>query len=173
MGLGKVRPDELVSYKQTNIQQTLQTIAFHAYLRERSPAPFLVVCPLSVLNNWADEFKKFAPEASLAPFRRIPVKTHVETRYLFAYTTAHAKNAPNCVVHKWSSLKRTAPSTGKASTLPRPLLHLLRKNHHPNLSPSPPPRRVVVGQRSTSPTSRRTTRHRRMTSLHTNGLRSQ
>ena len=42
--------------------QTLQTIAFHAFLRERSPAPFLVVCPLSVLHNWAAEFNKFAPD---------------------------------------------------------------------------------------------------------------
>lgn len=47
--------------------QTLQTIAFHAYLRERSPAPFLVVCPLSVLNNWSEEFKKFAPDVSHEP----------------------------------------------------------------------------------------------------------
>jgi hypothetical protein len=42
--------------------QTLQTIAFNAYLRERHVYdPFLVVCPLSVLHNWAEEFKKFAP----------------------------------------------------------------------------------------------------------------
>lgn len=44
--------------------QTLQTIAFHAFLRERSALPFLVLCPLSVLHNWVDEFKKFAPAVS-------------------------------------------------------------------------------------------------------------
>jgi ATP-dependent DNA helicase len=42
--------------------QTLQTIAFCAYLREsKNFRPFLIVCPLSVLHNWVDEFDKFAP----------------------------------------------------------------------------------------------------------------
>ena len=43
--------------------KTLQTIAFSAYLREhQNYKPFLVVCPLSVLHNWVDEYKKFAPD---------------------------------------------------------------------------------------------------------------
>ena len=47
-------------------QQTLQTIAFSAYLREQDNVrPFLVVCPLSVLHNWVDEYAKFAPEVSV------------------------------------------------------------------------------------------------------------
>ena len=49
-------------------QQTLQTIAFSAYLREQdslNARPFLVVCPLSVLHNWVDEYAKFAPEVSI------------------------------------------------------------------------------------------------------------
>lgn len=47
------------------ILQTLQAIAFSAHLREvRFPQPFLVVCPLSVLHNWADEYRKFAPDVS-------------------------------------------------------------------------------------------------------------
>jgi len=68
MGLGKVtfgwrrilwnvEPDLIVS-------QTIQTIAFIAHLRVRVEAPFLVVCPLSVLHNWIDEFKRFAPEVT-------------------------------------------------------------------------------------------------------------
>ena len=44
------------------ILQTIQTIAFIAYLRVRVEAPFLVVCPLSVLHNWMDEFRRFAPK---------------------------------------------------------------------------------------------------------------
>ncbi|KAI0338740.1 hypothetical protein BDW22DRAFT_1362441 [Trametopsis cervina] len=55
-GISGILADEM------GLGKTLQTIAFHAFLRERSPAPFLVVCPLSVLNNWADEFQKFAPD---------------------------------------------------------------------------------------------------------------
>lgn len=45
--------------------KTLQTIAFSAYLREHGNfKPFLVVCPLSVMHNWHDEYKKFAPDVS-------------------------------------------------------------------------------------------------------------
>ena len=47
--------------------KTLQTIAFCAYLRERANRPFMVVCPLSTLHNWMDEFHKFAPEVREYP----------------------------------------------------------------------------------------------------------
>jgi ATP-dependent DNA helicase len=51
------------SADEMGLGKTLQTIAFSAYLRERQNfKPFLVVCPLSVLHNWADEYKKFAPD---------------------------------------------------------------------------------------------------------------
>jgi hypothetical protein len=44
-------------------KQTLQTIAFLAYLCEKgTTGPFLIVCPLSVLSNWITEFQKFAPD---------------------------------------------------------------------------------------------------------------
>jgi SNF2 family DNA or RNA helicase len=46
--------------------QTIQTIAFIAHLRVRVEAPFLVVCPLSVLHNWIDEFTRFAPEVTFS-----------------------------------------------------------------------------------------------------------
>jgi len=46
--------------------QTIQTIAFIAHLRVRVEAPFLVVCPLSVLHNWIDEFTRFAPEVAFS-----------------------------------------------------------------------------------------------------------
>jgi len=45
--------------------QTIQTIAFIAYLRVRVEAPFLIVCPLSVLHNWIDGFKRFALKVSI------------------------------------------------------------------------------------------------------------
>ncbi|KAK7679041.1 hypothetical protein QCA50_017985 [Cerrena zonata] len=54
-GISGILADEM------GLGKTLQTIAFHAWLRERSTAPFMVVCPLSVLSNWASEFEKFAP----------------------------------------------------------------------------------------------------------------
>jgi ATP-dependent DNA helicase len=45
--------------------KTLQTIAFAAHLRATGTRPFLVVCPLSVLHNWVEEFRRFAPGVSV------------------------------------------------------------------------------------------------------------
>jgi hypothetical protein len=64
MGLGKVRTSGPSFQARLTSTQTLQTIAFSAFYRERSFKPFLVVCPLSVLHNWADELQKFAPDVS-------------------------------------------------------------------------------------------------------------
>ncbi|KAI8977792.1 SNF2 family N-terminal domain-containing protein [Trametes punicea] len=55
-GISGILADEM------GLGKTIQTIAFHAFLRERTPAPFMVVCPLAVLDNWAREFQRFAPE---------------------------------------------------------------------------------------------------------------
>ncbi|OBZ72923.1 hypothetical protein A0H81_06800 [Grifola frondosa] len=49
-GISGILADEM------GLGKTLQAIAFHAFLRERTPAPFMVVCPLSVLQNWVDDF---------------------------------------------------------------------------------------------------------------------
>ncbi|KAJ3534847.1 hypothetical protein NM688_g7068 [Phlebia brevispora] len=57
-GISGILADEM------GLGKTIQTIAFNAFLRERTAAPFLIVCPLSVLTNWASEFHKFAPEVS-------------------------------------------------------------------------------------------------------------
>jgi len=68
MGLGKVRTKrrlDLQALFRFLALQTIQTIAFIAYLRVRVEAPFLIVCPLSVLHNWVDEFKRFAPKVSV------------------------------------------------------------------------------------------------------------
>ncbi|THH31280.1 hypothetical protein EUX98_g2915 [Antrodiella citrinella] len=65
-GISGILADEM------GLGKTLQTIAFHAYIRERSPSPFLVVCPLSVLDNWAREFAKFAPEIPVCVYHGSP-----------------------------------------------------------------------------------------------------
>lgn len=47
--------------------KTLQVLSFFQYLKENqhiesgTVAPFLVVCPLSVLQSWVDEGKKWVP----------------------------------------------------------------------------------------------------------------
>ncbi|KAI9508710.1 P-loop containing nucleoside triphosphate hydrolase protein [Russula earlei] len=52
--------------------KTIQTIAFIAHLRVRVEAPFLVVCPLSVLYNWKDEFNRFAPKIPVCTYHGSP-----------------------------------------------------------------------------------------------------
>ena len=73
-------------------RQTLQTIAFSAWLRERSPAPFMVVCPLSVLHNWASEYQRFAPEvrAIVKKAELVLIATH---RSQSAFTMERQRNA--------------------------------------------------------------------------------
>jgi ATP-dependent DNA helicase len=53
--------------------KTLQTISFVAYLRERGVyGPFLIVCPLSTLGNWGNEFQRFAPEIPVLEYHGSP-----------------------------------------------------------------------------------------------------
>ncbi|KZT01956.1 uncharacterized protein LAESUDRAFT_738942 [Laetiporus sulphureus 93-53] len=65
-GISGILADEM------GLGKTLQTIAFHAFLRERSTAPFLVVCPLSVLSNWVEEFRRFAPTIPVVMYHGSP-----------------------------------------------------------------------------------------------------
>lgn len=55
-GLNGILADEM------GLGKTLQTIAFLCYLRERGVwGPFLIVCPLSTVANWVNEFERFCP----------------------------------------------------------------------------------------------------------------
>ncbi|KAJ3500140.1 hypothetical protein NLJ89_g9922 [Agrocybe chaxingu] len=66
-GMSGILADEM------GLGKTLQTIAFSAYLKEHGNLkPFLVVCPLSVLHNWYDEYKKFAPEIPVVIYHGTP-----------------------------------------------------------------------------------------------------
>ncbi|KAH9051384.1 SNF2-family ATP dependent chromatin remodeling factor snf21 [Lactarius deliciosus] len=65
-GISGILADEM------GLGKTIQTIAFIAYLRVRVEAPFLVVCPLSVLHNWIDEFTRFAPEIPVCMYHGSP-----------------------------------------------------------------------------------------------------
>ncbi|KAI9449289.1 SNF2-family ATP dependent chromatin remodeling factor snf21 [Lactarius psammicola] len=65
-GISGILADEM------GLGKTIQTIAFIAHLRVRVEAPFLVVCPLSVLHNWIDEFKRFAPEIPVVMYHGTP-----------------------------------------------------------------------------------------------------
>ncbi|KAF5319578.1 hypothetical protein D9619_008491 [Psilocybe cf. subviscida] len=66
-GISGILADEM------GLGKTLQTIAFSAYLREHGNfKPFLVVCPLSVMHNWHDEYKKFAPDIPVVMYHGLP-----------------------------------------------------------------------------------------------------
>ncbi|MTI82671.1 MAG: helicase [Firmicutes bacterium] len=55
-GLGGILADDM------GLGKTIQTLAFILSERERVTAPALVVAPTSVVYNWQDEARKFAPE---------------------------------------------------------------------------------------------------------------
>ncbi|KAH9255375.1 hypothetical protein BASA81_006494 [Batrachochytrium salamandrivorans] len=57
-GVNSVLADEM------GLGKTLQTITFLSYLKLELniSGPFLVIVPLSVLTNWANEFRKWCPE---------------------------------------------------------------------------------------------------------------
>ncbi|KAI0084539.1 SNF2 family N-terminal domain-containing protein [Irpex rosettiformis] len=116
-GISGILADEM------GLGKTLQTIAFHAYLRERSPAPFLVVCPLSVLNNWADEFKKFAPEIPVCIYHGSPEeRAEIRRTQMVVPTADRAKWWKGADISAASAskarkkLKRPLKAKGKSST---------------------------------------------------------
>ncbi|WRT63465.1 uncharacterized protein IL334_000370 [Kwoniella shivajii] len=66
-GLNGILADEM------GLGKTLQTISFLAHLRSKGTwGPFLIVCPLSVLNNWCMEFEKFAPSVPVLMYHGTP-----------------------------------------------------------------------------------------------------
>ncbi|KAJ7093359.1 SNF2 family N-terminal domain-containing protein [Mycena belliarum] len=68
-GISGILADEM------GLGKTLQTIAFSAHLRELGfSRPFLIVCPLSVLHNWAEEYRKFAPEIPVVIYHGTPAE---------------------------------------------------------------------------------------------------
>ena len=55
---------------EMGLGKTLQTIAFLAYIQQMNPAfgPFLILCPLSVMPSWENEFKRWCPTLSTFTF---------------------------------------------------------------------------------------------------------
>ncbi|KAF7349706.1 SNF2 family DNA-dependent ATPase [Mycena sanguinolenta] len=76
-GISGILADEM------GLGKTLQTIAFAAHLRAKCTRPFLVVCPLSVLHNWCEEFKRFAPAIPVLMYYGNPAdRAALRKRYL-------------------------------------------------------------------------------------------
>ncbi|KAF9484590.1 hypothetical protein BDN70DRAFT_106207 [Pholiota conissans] len=91
-GISGILADEM------GLGKTLQTIAFSAYLREHGNyKPFLVVCPLSVVHNWSDEYKKFAPKIPTVVYHGRPDE-RAELRRTVMALPGHKRPVPK-VVH--------------------------------------------------------------------------
>ncbi|KAF8530036.1 SNF2 family DNA-dependent ATPase [Hysterangium stoloniferum] len=72
-GVNGILADEMGLGKVNNCCYfTLQTIAFLAHVPVTRPA--LIVCPLSVLHNWVDEFTKFAPSIPVCLYHGTPAE---------------------------------------------------------------------------------------------------
>lgn len=51
--------------------KTIQTLALFQYVKEKEgvqSAPFLVVCPLSVMDTWVTEISKWTPDLTLVKY---------------------------------------------------------------------------------------------------------
>lgn len=73
MGLGKVSRVSSLHSENQRYDKTLQVIAFNAHLRELGHfRPFLIVCPLSVIHNWVDEFRRFTPTVGFHFIKYVP-----------------------------------------------------------------------------------------------------
>lgn len=81
-GLNGILADEM------GLGKTLQTIAFLAHLREKgSNGPFLIVAPLSTLDNWVNEFNRFTPSIPVILYHGTPAdRENMRTQYLFKKT---------------------------------------------------------------------------------------
>ncbi|EJD52789.1 hypothetical protein AURDEDRAFT_98285 [Auricularia subglabra TFB-10046 SS5] len=56
---------------EMGLGKTLQTLSLFAYIREHEPEndlPHIIVCPLSVLQNWMDEVKRWLPSFKIIQF---------------------------------------------------------------------------------------------------------
>ncbi|KAK4414628.1 putative helicase CHR10 [Sesamum alatum] len=70
LGVNVILGDEM------GLGKTLQAISLLSYLKicQKSPGPFLVLCPLSVIDGWVSEVGKFAPKLRL--LRYVGEKEH-------------------------------------------------------------------------------------------------
>ncbi|ODV91865.1 hypothetical protein CANCADRAFT_20180, partial [Tortispora caseinolytica NRRL Y-17796] len=95
-GLNGILADEM------GLGKTLQTIAFIAYLIEQGVSgPYLVVCPLSVVENWISEIQKFAPD--LVPVVKYHGVKTTRTKLLRKLRTA------NIVITSYEMIIKDAP----------------------------------------------------------------
>ncbi|KAH0580631.1 hypothetical protein H2248_002117 [Termitomyces sp. 'cryptogamus'] len=111
-GISGILADEM------GLGKTLQTIAFSAYLREHhNSTPFLVVCPLSVMHNWVDEYQKFAPSIPVCMYHGTPAERAELRRTTMALPSSRPESNPkaknNASTQTKSKLKATTKRGSK------------------------------------------------------------
>ncbi|KAH9470693.1 hypothetical protein MJO29_003529 [Puccinia striiformis f. sp. tritici] len=105
-GLNGILADEM------GLGKTLQTIAFLCYLRERGVwGPFLIVCPLSTVANWVNEFERFCPTVPVVLYHG----TKAEREELRASRMAPPKDDPKAWLGKALGPSKRTNSKAKAS----------------------------------------------------------
>uniref|UniRef100_A0A3N7G1C6 Helicase CHR10 n=1 Tax=Populus trichocarpa TaxID=3694 RepID=A0A3N7G1C6_POPTR len=87
LGVNVILGDEM------GLGKTLQAISFLSYLKvhQKSPGPYLVLCPLSVTDGWVSEIDKFTPK--LKVLRYVGEKEH--QRSLRKTIHEHVKESPS------------------------------------------------------------------------------
>ncbi|KAH8488361.1 hypothetical protein H0E87_024147 [Populus deltoides] len=87
LGVNVILGDEM------GLGKTLQAISFLSYLKvhQKSPGPYLVLCPLSVTDGWVSEIDKFTPQ--LKVLRYVGEKEH--RRSLRKTIHEHVKESPS------------------------------------------------------------------------------
>ena len=67
IGLNGILADEM------GLGKTIQLISFLAFLREQGTnGPFLILGPLSTVNNWVNEFRKWTPDIPVVMYHGSP-----------------------------------------------------------------------------------------------------
>ncbi|TYI15073.1 hypothetical protein ES332_A08G162700v1 [Gossypium tomentosum] len=89
LGVNVVLGDEM------GLGKTLQAISFLSYLKvhQKSPGPFLVLCPLSVTDGWVSEIVKFTPK--LEVLRYVGDKEHRRSLRKTIYEHVKEKSSSN------------------------------------------------------------------------------
>lgn len=108
-GISGILADEM------GLGKTLQVIAFSAYLREHHNfKPFLIVCPLSVLHNWIDEYRKFAPKIPVCMYHGTP-EERAKLRSSDMALPGTSEYGPNKTTKSRSKQAKTKSSKAKKS----------------------------------------------------------
>lgn len=77
---------------EMGLGKTLQTIATMAHLFDlKMRPPVLVVCPLSLVQNWVDELAKYAPSFNVLKY----IGSHNEREQLRGFIVKHIKSLPS------------------------------------------------------------------------------